>query len=141
MFIILFMVKKSKIRNTGCPVAFALDIFGDRWSLVIIRDLLIKKFKTYGELLNCDEKIATNILSDRLKTLEQVGILTKHRDQENKRKYNYKLTNMGLELAAIITDMIVWSAKYDQQTKVPAGLLERILKDREGFILELTKSQ
>ena len=128
------MSKKNKKRDTGCPVAFALDMFGDRWSLVVIRDILLKGYTTYGELLASDEQIATNILASRLKELEESGIITKKQNPENKRQNIYKITTMGMELAPIIVEMIRWSAKYDANTKVSEEMLIKINVDREGFI-------
>ncbi len=124
----------NKKRDTGCPVAYALDIFGDRWSLIIIRDLLFKGVRTYSELLKADEAIATNILANRLKDFENNGIISKQRDPANKRQYLYTITQKGAELAPILIEMMQWSARYDQNTKVTDELLEKINKDRDGFI-------
>lgn len=134
------MPSPGKKRNTGCPVAFALDTFGDRWSLVVIRDLVMHGKTTYGEFLASDEGIATNVLADRLKHLEAEGILGKSRDPENRRRIIYKLTDKGWELAPMILDMIVWSAKYDPETKVRQPMLDKIADDREEFITEIRRS-
>lgn len=134
------MPSPGKKRNTGCPVAFALDTFGDRWSLVVIRDLVMHGKTTYGEFLASDEGIATNVLADRLKHLEAEGILGKSRDPENRRRIIYKLTDKGWELAPMILDMIVWSAKYDPETKVRQPMLDKIADDREEFISEIRRS-
>jgi len=131
------MTEQSKLRNTGCPVAYALDIFGDRWSLVIIRDILIKGVKTYSELLNADERIATNILANRLKSLEKNGIITKERDPDNRRQFIYKITPMGCELTPIILEMMRWSGKFDSNTKVTAQVKNRLETDRQGFINDI----
>lgn len=134
------MPSPGKKRNTGCPVAFALDTFGDRWSLVVIRDLVMHGKTTYGEFLASDEGIATNVLADRLKHLEAEGILGKSRDPENRRRIIYKLTDKGWELAPMILDMIVWSAKYDPETKVRQPMLDKIADDREEFVAEIRRS-
>lgn len=131
------MPPSTKFRDTGCPIAFALDIFGDRWTLIVIRDMLMKNFRTYGQFLESDEKIATNILADRLRQLEAAGIVTRERDPENRRKVLYRLTEKGAELAPVMIELIRWSAKYDPNTFVPGQLLDRIRKDREGFAEEL----
>lgn len=131
------MSKKDKMRNTGCPVAYALDIFGDRWSLVIIRDILIKGYTTYSQLLNSDEKIATNILATRLKELTGSGIISKKRDPDNGRYVIYKMTSMGADLAPIILEMMRWSGKYDINTKVSQQALNRLENDRQGFVDEI----
>lgn len=130
-------MKKSKLRDTGCPVAYALDIFGDRWSLIIIRDILMKGVSTYSALLAADEKIATNILASRLKELEESQIIKKIRDPENKRQYLYSITPKGAELTPIILEMMRWSSRYDANTKVTKKVLKRLEADREGFIKEV----
>jgi len=125
---------KNKKRDTGCPIAFALDVFGDRWSLIVIRDILIKGYTSYGELLSSEEKIATNILASRLKELESCGIISKSLDPKNRRSSIYKITKKGAELAPIIVEMMRWSAKYDSNTQVSKSLLTQIEDDRQAFI-------
>ena len=127
----------NKKRNTGCPIAYALDIFGDRWSLVIIRDILFKGVETYSELLKADERIATNVLANRLKEFEVSGIISKKQDPDNKRQYIYKITKKGAELVPILLEMVLWSAKYDSNTIATKEVLGRIKKDREKFIKEI----
>lgn len=136
---IVIMLKKSKKRDTGCPIAYALDIFGDRWSLVIIRDILIKGFSSYSELLGSDEKIATNILANRLKDLEETGIISKDSDPNNKRYFVYTMTSMGIELAPILVEMMRWSGKYDNNTKVTNEIIDKINNNRQGFIEGIQK--
>lgn len=131
------MPNPGKKHKTACPVAFALDTFGDRWTLLIIRDLMLKGSETYGEFLDSGEGIATNILADRLKDLEAMGILLKSRDPENHRRYIYSLTEKGCELAPIMLEMIRWSAKYDPDTIVGKKMIKRIEKDREGVVAEI----
>ena len=131
------MPRKNKLRDTGCPIAFALDTFGDRWSLIIIRDMLMMGRQTYGEFLEGDEKIATNILADRLQELEALGIITKQRDPENGRRVLYRLTKRGADLAPIMLEIVQWSSKYDKNTKVKDRIVERISKDRDAFVDEL----
>lgn len=133
------MPKPGKKRDTGCPFAFALDTFGDRWSLLVIRDLMFRGRKTYGEFLQADEKIATNVLADRLKYLEAEGIIRKSRDPDNNRRYIYSLTDKGLDLAPIMLEVIRWSAKFDPRTKAGKEILARIENDRDGFIDEIRR--
>jgi len=131
------MPKPNKRRDTGCPVAFALDTFGDRWTLIIIRDMLMKGFRTYSEFLESDEGIATNVLADRLQELEEHGIVTKVRDPDNRRYVLYRLTEKGAELARVLLEIVRWSAKYDPNTFVKKTVLNKIEKDRDGFANEL----
>ena len=118
-------------------MAFALDTFGDRWSLVIVRDLIFRGGETYGDFLGQAEQIATNVLADRLRYLEADGVIHKFRDPDNRRRNIYRLTEKGLALAPIILEMVQWSAKYDTNTDVTEKLLKKIRIDRDGFLKEL----
>ncbi len=131
------MASPGKKRDTGCPVAFALDTFGDRWTLLVIRDIVLMGRKTYGEFLAGDEGIATNVLADRLRTLEAEGIIQKSRDPDNYRKINYALTEKGSDLIPVILEMIGWSARYDPNTMVGEQMSERIRSDRDGLVKEI----
>jgi DNA-binding HxlR family transcriptional regulator len=104
------------VYRSKCPVNFALETFGDMWSLLIVRDIIRYKKRTYGEFLESDEKISTNILADRLSRLVQVGILKKTPDKTDKRKDIYRLTQKGIDLYPMILEMMLWSAKYNPQT-------------------------
>jgi DNA-binding HxlR family transcriptional regulator len=127
------MRDKNRKRPSGCPIAFALDTFGDRWSLLIIREIMLKGNKTYSDFLASDEGIATNILVDRLKHLEAEGIITKTRDPENRRKFNYALTKKGLALIPVILEIVIWSGAYDDRIESLHDVLDKIQQDRAGF--------
>ncbi len=128
-----------------CPITFALDIFGDKWSLIIIRDMVFKGKRYYGEFLNSAEKISTNILANRLSQLEAAGLISKTRDTNNQTKYIYRLTPKGQDLLPLLLEMVVWSTKYDPQPDVPdniisgapTNLLQRSREDRAGLIREI----
>lgn len=124
----------GKRRRSTCPVSFALDRVGDKWSLLVVRDLMFRGKETYGEFLNSGDGIATNVLADRLKCLETDGIIGKSRDPENKRRYLYRLTDKGLDLAPVLLEMIRWSAKYDADTGTPQEFLDMLETDMEGLI-------
>ena len=111
--------------------------FGDRWSLVIVRDMAMKGYQTYGEFFDSDEGIATNVLADRLHELESLGVVQKLRDSEDGRRHIYRLTQKGIDLIPVLLEMIRWSAQYDANTFVKPAILSRIEKDREGFAAEL----
>lgn len=101
---------KKEFRS-GCPISSALDIVGDRWSLLIIRDMLIKHKKTFKELSESDEKIAPSILSARLKLLESYKLISKTKLPENKKENIYLLTDKGIRLAPIIIEFSLWGDK------------------------------
>ncbi len=103
--------QKSK-RRSGCPVSISLDIFGDRWSLLIIRDLMVRGYHTFKEFQEAGEGIATNILSDRLHKLEAAEIIAAEGDAADRRKVNYRLTEKGIDLAPVLLELLVWGARY-----------------------------
>jgi len=121
-------------KRSDCPISCALDIWGDKWSLLIVRDLLNSKQCTYGDFLKSNEKIATNILASRLRSLEKFGIITKSSHPESKAKYLYMLTQRGIDLIPIMIEISLWSEKYVQ---IPADIskkLDEIKKDKVAFI-------
>jgi len=100
-----------KGKRSDCPVNFAVEALGDKWSLVILRDMIFWGKKSYGELLKSDEHIATNILADRLAYLEREGLISKSPDPADKRKEIYRVTEKGIALVPTFIEMIAWSAK------------------------------
>ena len=114
--------------RSHCPVNFALEVIGDKWSLLILRDMIFRGKRTYNEFLNSTEGFATNILAARLVYLEKQGILKKKADPEDKRKNVFHLTEKGLDLVPLIFEMMLWSAKYDGKSEAHriSGLIEKI---------------
>src|SRR4029450_6958361 len=112
-------MKKQQHRRSDCPISFALETFGDMWSLLIVRDIVYFGKKTYHEFLESDEGIATNILVSRLAQLVQTGILVKNPPATDKRKEVYTLTEKGLDLIPILLELANWSAPHDPQTATP----------------------
>lgn len=134
-------VKKKKIEfRSTCPISTALDIFGDKWSLLIIRDLVFNEKSTYGEFLNSEEKIATNILADRLALLEWGKIISKHAHPDNKLKVVYKLTQKGLDLIPVLIEIIAWSEKHHEVHPYARQFAKQIRKDKEAVIKSVTES-
>ena len=127
------MRNENKKRQSGCPVAFGLDTFGDRWSLLVIREIMLRGKTTYSEFMAADEGISSNILVDRLKHLEAEGILKKSRDPENHRSFTYALTKKGRDLAPILVEIILWSGTHDRRPNALRDVLKKIREDREGF--------
>jgi DNA-binding HxlR family transcriptional regulator len=123
-------------RKSHCPINFALETFGDTWSLLIVRDIINDHKTSYGEFLDSEEKISTNILADRLTRLEEAGIIRKKKDAIDKRKDRYALTQKGIDLYPMMVEMVLWSAKYDSKTIVTKEFLARAKKDKEGLIQE-----
>lgn len=101
----------AAFKRSICPVANTLDILGDKWTLLVVRDLLLGK-QTYSELQNSEEGIPTNILAERLKRLQQAGIVEKRQYQDRPARYAYSLTEMGRELGPVLRSMISWANRY-----------------------------
>lgn len=127
----------EKIRS-NCPLSSSLDIFGDKWSLLIIRDVMMKGKVSYGEFLTSDEKIATNILANRLSTLEAEKILIKEVSPANKSKYEYSLTQKGADLLPILVEIADWGTKYNENTR-ESELGKRIVGRKEKFLKEVSQ--
>jgi DNA-binding HxlR family transcriptional regulator len=127
------MTTKKQKYDSGCPVAFALDAFGDQWSLLIVRDMAVKGARTYGELLKGWEGISTNILAQRLKHLEEKGLVTKRKDPENWRSFVYELTQKGRDLGPVLAEIMLWSGKYNTAPHAMTGTVEKVRSDRTGF--------
>lgn len=121
---------KAFQRRSDCPISFSLDIFGDRWSLLIIRDIVYFGKKTYGEFLDSDEGIATNILASRLEQLVENGILVKKPYAADKRKDVYALTEKGLDLIPILMEMGNWGAQHDPKTGAPKAWIDLVNADK-----------
>ncbi len=122
-----------------CPISTTLDILGDKWTLLIIRDLMFNGKRTYGEFLESKEKIATNILADRLLTLEENGIVEKRAFPGNKVKNLYQLTPKGIDLMPILFEIILWGDEYFEIPERVHRLAREIRKDRNGMIKEISK--
>ena len=135
---IYFCVMKQIIRKSDCPINFALEIFGDRWTFLIVRDLMFKGKHFYGEFLLSDEKIATNILADRLSLLESNGIVSKASDPSHKQKIMYRLTQKGIDLVPVLVEVIMWSAKYDKDSSVDMKFVKSVKRDKVGLISEIS---
>lgn len=125
-------MKEIKPRS-GCPLSYTLDFFGDKWSLLILRDMVLSDKATYGEFLSSAEKIATNILADRLSMLETYGFVTRQVAPDKKSKFLYSLTEKGIALVPVILEIGLWGSRFN-----PPGLDQSLLNglqtDREGTI-------
>jgi DNA-binding HxlR family transcriptional regulator len=128
---------KSKPRS-GCPVSISLEIFGDRWSLLIIRDLMVRGYRTFKEFENSGEGIATNILADRLRKLEAAGIITAERQETDRRKLSYRLTEKGIDLAPVLLELLIWGARHEQ-TGAPYKVIDEMAKNREAVLAEVRR--
>ena len=129
------MKKRSKNSATDCPgrstcpIANTLDLIGDKWTLLVVRDLLFLGKRLYGELMQAPEGIPSNILADRLKRLEDAGLLEKSPYQQNPVRHEYRLAPRGADMFPILKEMIRWGNKHVQGTTVPpSGFFESFEK-------------
>jgi DNA-binding HxlR family transcriptional regulator len=124
-------------KRSTCPISFALEIFGDRWTLLVLRDVLLRSRSRYRELLSSEEGIATNVLADRLKRLEQRGLIRKEQDQQDARQYFYRPTMLAVSVVPMLVEMTVWGARSSSMTCVDQDFLRRFEEDREKLIADL----
>jgi DNA-binding HxlR family transcriptional regulator len=126
-------------RRSGCPISLALELLGDAWSLLIVRDLMFKDRRTFNDFLTGGEGIASNILADRLRKLENAGILEKRPDASDARRFVYRLSPRGIDLAPVLVELVVWSAKYET-TDAPPAVVRAMRSDREAFIADVRRA-
>ena len=126
-----------------CPITSALDILGDKWMLVIIKQMLVEHKETFKDFIESDEAIATNILSIKLKLLEELEIVTKSKLPNNKKTNLYHLTERGLSLSNIIVDLALWSDKHLRELNIDMrnpNELELMKNNKEDFIKVLLEN-
>jgi DNA-binding HxlR family transcriptional regulator len=128
-------VAGKRKQRSGCPVSVSLEIFGDRWSLLIVRDLMVRGYKTFKEFQQSGERIATNILADRLKKLKQAAIITEEAEETDGRKVNYRLTEKGIDLAPVLLELLIWATRHEE-TGASCAVIEDIEKNRVKVLAE-----
>ena len=124
-------------RRSGCPLNASVEMLGDRWSLLIIRDMMLLGRRTFKEFLGSYERPASNILADRLRRLEAYGIIRAEPDPSDGRKLIYLLTPKGMDLAPVLTEMVLWAGKHEETEN--QVLLQRIKRDKVKFLEEITQ--
>ena len=126
-------------KRSDCPISSSLDICGDKWSLLIVRDLIFSMQCTYGDFLKSEEKIATNILATRLQMLESNGIITKLNHPESKAKVLYQLTQKGIDLLPIMIEIHLWADKYSTIPPERNAIIKELKNNKEAFLKSYTK--
>jgi DNA-binding HxlR family transcriptional regulator len=127
------MIDTSDPRRSTCPINAALEVFGDRWSLLIVRDMLFAGARTYKDFLASDEGIATNVLASRLSRLQASGIITSERDPQDGRSLIYRLAAKGIDLVPVLMELSAWGTRYEEG-QPPDGILDAWKADRQGFL-------
>ncbi|MPZ40624.1 MAG: winged helix DNA-binding protein [Rhizobiales bacterium] len=131
------MSNGRKRRVSGCPIDYGLDIFGDRWTLLVIRDLLFARKRHFKELMKSPERIASNILTARLKKLEERGLIARCGDPDNRKQVIYTLTDKGRDLTPVLVEMARWGGRYDPNTPVPKSFVTRFARDNDQLIADV----
>jgi DNA-binding HxlR family transcriptional regulator len=134
------VTKKLPPRRSDCPIACALDVLGDRWTLVVLRDLIFLRKRHFRDLLDSNEGIATNILASRLKQLESAALITRRADPTRARRVIYAPTAKALDLLPVLFELMRWSARHNPGTRAPPQIMSRIAKDSAGLIAELRRA-
>jgi len=119
-------------------VSISLEIFGDSWSLLIIRDMMVRGFRTFKEFEESGEGIATNVLVDRLKKLLAAGLICTEADEKDGRRVHYRLTEKGIELSPLLLDLLIWGARHEP-TGVSCGAIEEMAKHRDEVLAEVRR--
>lgn len=122
--------------RSGCPIGIALDLIGDPWTLLVVRDLMFKGGKTFNDFLTAGEGIATNVLADRLARLEANGLVDKQRDTADARRIIYRLTTKGIDLAPVLVELVLWASRYEK-TDAPPAVVKAMRTDRDAFIAQV----
>ncbi|NMM45071.1 helix-turn-helix transcriptional regulator [Rhodospirillaceae bacterium KN72] len=131
------MTGSIKKHASQCLVAHGLDIFGDRWTLLVLRDMILYGKRRYGEFLEAEEAIATNVLADRLKRLAAEGLVTVSKDPDNRRSNIYTLTDKGLSLMPVIFEIMKWSAQYCDLNERRRKLIARLTAEPDTVMAEI----
>jgi DNA-binding HxlR family transcriptional regulator len=128
------MVATPSLPRSACPINFGLEIFGDQWTLLVLRDLLIQQKRTFRAFQASDEGIASNILAERLKRLEVCGLVTRAASPADGRVMIYTPTEAARDLIPVLVEISYWGATHDPATGAPAAFTSAYQTDREGLI-------
>lgn len=123
--------------RSDCPVSLALEAIGDRWSLLILRDIILGGKRRYQEFLNSKEGISTNILAERLVRLEKQGLISKTTDPADKRQFSYLPTQKALDLLPVIFEMARWSFKYSPHVNLHHPFAQRMRAGEKAFVRQI----
>lgn len=134
------MRKKLPPRRSDCPISCALDLVGDKWTLIVLRDLIFVRKRHFQEFLDSHEKIASNILASRLKLLENTGLVTRKADPAHARRVIYAPTAKALDLLPAMLELLLWGTRYHARSNAPPQFVRRAAEDRDRLIAELRAS-
>lgn len=126
--------------RSQCPLANALDLLGDRWTLLVLRDLIFYNRREFGELIEGGEGIATNVLTERLGRLCSSGLVARFDHPTNGKKYIYRVTEQGIDLIPMMIELVIWSERHLPAVRVPPERMAPLVKDRKNFIRKLSQT-
>lgn len=129
--------KRAPRRRSSCPLNASVEMLGDRWSLLIVRDLMLRGARSFSDLEACDEGIASNMLADRLRKLTASGIIAAEPDPSDARKRSYVLTEKGIDLAPVLAEMVLWAAAHEETGN--RALVRQIEQDKHRFLAEVRR--
>jgi DNA-binding HxlR family transcriptional regulator len=127
--------KPQSVRRSGCPVSVSLEILGDHWSLLIIRDLMVRGLRTFKDFQQSGEGISSNILADRLRKLQSSEIIVAEEEATDGRRVNYRLTEKGIDLAPALLELLIWGARHEE-TSVPCAVIAEMEQSRGKVLAE-----
>jgi DNA-binding HxlR family transcriptional regulator len=130
------MSTSSRADKSNCPISYSLDLFGDKWTLLVLRDLILWGKTRFAEFQASDERIASNILSDRLRRLQERGIVEIEKDPSDARQKLYSATEKGLSLTPVLLEIAAWGASHDPETGAPDEFAKDFYADREAYYAE-----
>ncbi|MGA8595740.1 MAG: helix-turn-helix domain-containing protein [Bryobacteraceae bacterium] len=119
-------------------MSISLERFGDRWSLLIVRDLMVRGYRSFREFQEAGEGIATNVLADRLRKLQAAGIIAAEPESTDARRVNYRLTEKGIDLAPVLYELLIWGARHEE-TGAPCNLIVNMERNREEVLAEVRR--
>lgn len=133
--------RRKTTHRSACPVSLSLDVLGDRWSLLIVRDMMVRAFRSFKQFQESGEGIATNILADRLRKLEAAGILAAERDRADGRRSVYRLTEKGIDLAPVVLELLIWGARHQAEGKAQesCAAIEAMAQHRAAILSEVRR--
>ena len=133
------MGKEGKFGRSNCSTATALEVVGDRWSLLLVRDYIFAERREFGDFLELREGISTNVLSSRLAWLAESGIFVKHAHPTNGKKFYYEITPKGFDLIVVIMELARWGWAHLPEVWSPPQVREAYLKNPKGFVADWRK--
>jgi len=127
--------KSTSGRRSRCPVSCALELLGDRWTLLLVRDMMVRGYRTFREFQSAGEGIASNILSSRLQSLEAGGIVVAEPSAEDGRSVHYRLTEKGIALAPVLLELLIWGAHHED-SDAPCAVIDHMEQNRAAVLAE-----